>query len=182
MVAMGGCHGQTTARLRRPATRSSRGSGTACQRACVADIPRTADVWSGSRPQGASSPTRPIRRQLRSTEDQQAWVEYGPDAARIRRSTVNRTRVHRPNSGTVTGRIGTEFGVRAPIRVRQVRRHRIACTGADDFGDRGAQAEAPSCSAAAPSRRYGSSTCLAPGGMPENSALANLKRSDWRSS
>jgi hypothetical protein len=37
----------------------------------------------------------------------------------------------------MTGRIGTEFGVRAPIRVRQVRRHRIACTGADDFGDRG---------------------------------------------
>ena len=45
--------------------------------------------------------------------------------------------VHRPDSGTMTGRIGTEFSVRAPIRVRQVRRHRIACTGADDFGDRG---------------------------------------------
>lgn len=49
----------------------------------------------------------------------------------------------------MTGRIGTEFGVRAPIRVGQVRRQRIACTGADDFGDRGAQAKAPSCSAAA---------------------------------
>jgi hypothetical protein len=82
----------------------------------------------------------------------------------------------------MTGRIGTEFGVRAPIRVRQVRRHRITCTGADDFGDRGLRQRLRLALRQPPSRRYGSSTCLAPGGISENSALANLKRSDWRPS
>jgi len=95
------------------ATRSSRGSGTACPRACGAVIPRTADVRSGSRRQGAPSPTRPMRWQLRSTGDQQSWVEYGLDAANVRRWTVDRTRVHRPDSGTLAGRIESQSSVPA---------------------------------------------------------------------
>jgi hypothetical protein len=59
---------------------------------------------------------------------------------------------------------------------------RIACTGGGDFGHRGLKQRLRLVLRQQPSRRYGSSTCLAPGGMPENSALANLKLSDRRPS